>query len=364
VVAVKILLMHRGNLTPIVAARPNQPIPEALTTRGTSHAGEVNALLVSHWLREDHGHEVHWYSEREPGQHDWLLPPVGPSVDVDDYDMVLMWTIVGVKLAARSGVLEKLTGQKLATWYDAGGLENLLGIRQRSKVSHIVWGTRGLLEAEMYKWPDAHHAVAEHACNFLTEPTPIPLLDRGVYFGRLPRPYLDAVRQASASTPMDVFGLWALDANGYKTSLRPGCTDLDVDNARAAVETESIRLFPAINIGAEHATLSCYSFGLCPSTRATPRQLLSASKFWDIAGLGLPVLLSSNTPEARLFRETDVWLGELYDPGDLSSMSSAIRRIQERAGDDLIGRRTAIRDWIAANHTYRHRAKEISDAVS
>jgi len=376
----KILLIHRGNLTPILDDA-ELGVPAALSSRGTSHAGEVNALLVSHWLQQDHGHEVHWYSEREPGDHRWLLHPVGPSVDLSDYDMVLMWKIVGCKLAARSGVLERLTGQRLATWYDAGGLERLLTPVQRAKVTHIVWGTHELLEVEEYKWQGVKHAVAEHACNFLAQPSPVVTSARGVYFGRLPRPYLDAVRACSQHNPMDVFGLWAptgdLDTypNG-KIPLRHRCTDEDVARAKAVVETDVISLYPAINIGAQHDALSGYLFGLCPSTRARPQQILSASKFWDICGLGLPVLLSSNTPEARTMRAAPLWLGEIYEPGDCDSMRDAVVRIREHVSTDGVpafgnvdklpafnDERLAIRDWIQANHTYRHRATEINDAL-
>ena len=361
----KILLIHRGNLTPILDD-DGLGIPAALSSRGTSHAGEVNALLVSHWLQEDHGHEVHWYSEREPGDHKWLLHPVGPSVDLDAYDLVLMWKIVGAKLASHSGVLERIDGQKLATWYDAGGLEHLLTPEQRAKVTHIVWGTPELLEVEEYKWPGVKHAVAEHACNFLGTPSPILTTRRGVYFGRLPTPYLAAVRECSQHMPMDVFALWAPteDLDTYpsgKIPLRPGCTDEQVALARAVVEAPSISLFPAINIGAEHRTLSGYLFGLCPSTRGRPRQILSASKFWDIAGLGLPVLLSSNTPEARTLRAAPLWIGETYNPGDLDSLRQAIDRIRDHTSRM---ERQDIRDWIQANHTYRHRATEIHHALS
>ena len=363
----KILLIHRGNLTPILDDA-GLGIPAALSFRGTSHAGEVNALLVSHWLQEDHGHEVHWYLEKEPGDHEWLLHPVGPAVDLDAYDMILMWKIVGAKLASRSDVLEHIDGQRLATWYDAGGLERLLTPEQRAKVTHIVWGTPELLGVEEYKWPGVKHAVAEHACNFLGTPSPAVTTTRGVYFGRLPRPYLDAVRACSQHNPMDVFGLWAPGDDDTKITLRPGCTDEEVIRARAVVETPEISLYPAINIGAQHATLSGYLFGLCPSTRARPQQLLSASKFWDICGLGLPVLLSSNTPEARTMRAAPLWLGEIYEPGDFGSMRQGVASIRDHANmdrrQDFHAERLAIRDWIQANHTYRHRATEIHHALS
>jgi len=361
---VKILLVFRGNLGAVVADHPGQTIPEAVSTRGTSHASEVNSLLVAHWLQQDHGHEVHWYGRSKPGARGWVLTPTGPDVDVSDYDCVLLWKIRGVQVARDGGVLDSVSGQRLATWFDAGGLASLMTMEQAAKITHICWGTHGVAEHEQRRW-DAHQSVVEHACNFIADVDPSPGYEQGLYLGRLPQQYLAAVNIAANYAPMHVYGLWAPDGRGGKLNLRPGVSnDQDLSQSRRNVERTNLALFSAVNLAVEHEHMSRYLFGFCPSTRAHPTQVLSASKFYDYAGLGLPVVLSSNTPEAR-HMDGDTWLGELFDPGDPDSMEIAIERIRDHAEDPrrFYRERCAIRDWTRAHHTYRHRAQEIHNAI-
>jgi hypothetical protein len=360
----KILLVFRGNLGAVVADHPGQTIPEAVSTRGTSHASEVNSLLVAHWLQHDHGHEVHWFGRSKPGTRDWLLQPTGPDVDVSDYDLVLLWKIRGVSVARDFGILDSVQGQKLATWFDAGGLASLMTPEQAAKVTHICWGTHGIAEHEARRW-EAHQAVVEHACNFIADPDPLPLYEQGLYLGRLPPQYLGAVHLAANYAPMHVYGLWAPDGEGGKISLRPKASNAEaLMRARKHVERSNVALFPAVNLATNHEHMSRYLFGFCPSTRARPAQVLSASKFYDYAGLGVPVVLSSNTPEAR-HMAGDTWLGELYDPGDPDSLRDAIERVRDHAEnpESFYAERCRIRDWTRAHHTYRHRAQEIHNAL-
>jgi len=102
------------------------------------------------------------------------------------------------------------------------------------------------------------------------------------------------------------------------------------------------------------------AFGLCPSAGNASKQLLSASKFYDYAALGLPVLLAQNTPEAEHVRKQP-YLGMLYDPSDSDAIANAAATLaQDIKESGFAERRVAIQDWCYAGHTYRDRAEVIN----
>jgi glycosyltransferase involved in cell wall biosynthesis len=121
---------------------------------------------------------------------------------------------------------------------------------------------------------------------------------------------------------------------------------------------ETVNLQPGINVIAHATEVSQAAFGLCPGTfNSSRRQILSASKFYDYLALGLPVVLSDNTPESSFVREFP-FLGELYSQGDPDSLKGAIHRVLNNPTPN----RAAIQDWVFSRATYKHRA-EVLDGL-
>lgn len=369
----RILLVFRGNLGPAVAETKGQTIPEVLSSRGTSHPSEVNSLLVAHWLQADHGHSVDWYCDGEPSpSRSYLLHPTGPTPDLSLYDAVLAWKVQGVHTMLRTGMFDRLLPretQQLALWFDAGGLAKVLTDEQRDRITHIAWGTQALADSDgRGGWPGVQQGVVEHATGILRTPDPRTTLVAGLYVGRLPTPYLNAVVDLSASQSVHAYALSAPGEDGEKLSLRPGHDPSDLDTARRVMarRTDKVVLYPAANMTSSAELFASYLFGLVPPTRANPPQRNSASKAWDCWGLGLPVVMGDNTPEADHVRASSVWLGELYSPAVPGALEQAAWRVVARfieSASQYHEDRRAIQAWCHSRHTYRDRARELNDVL-
>lgn len=262
----------------------------------------------------------------------------------------------------------------MVAWYDSGHLSEGLG-RGVDSITHVAWGTDELRLVWSGELPMAKHTTVCHAANILNHPTHEGRggtalgqrnIDCGLYMGRLPRPYHKAVTDAALHVKMAVYALWVEKPAGIGEiyNLRPGRWDsLDMERARTLFPS-SVYLHPATNVDKERDILGECAFGLVPAT--TPyAQLLSASKAYDYWALGLPVLIASNVPEARIVERSDIWLGELYDSQhQVVSMEKAIAAIMKRARRSGFSEtKRQITRWSKAHHTYRNRAEEIHEFI-
>lgn len=354
----RLLIVYTGALGPLVDTS-GLGLDEELRRRPTSHPSEVNMLQVGWWLREDHGFDVDVLVNTPPGDRQWLLNPAHDP-DPADYDRILVWKIHGVRRSV--DLLKRCRPGQVVIWYDAGKLHDLIGQGLADRVGAVLWGTSRLRGAEAHRWPAAANAVVEHAINMIDRPATAAEHTRGLYIGRMPAVYRDAVFMAA---PCSAFALW-FEPPAY-WGFRPGDRVLmrpdqlaehrqRYEQCAGHCKAHGVMLRPAVNLCNELITDHGWAFGLVPAT-GYPTQFLSASKFWDYLAMGLPVLVADNVPEARHLATSPVWLGETYRHMDRKSMFAAIRRIAQRDG------RAAIQDWAWNFHTYRHRAEEIARYV-
>ena len=356
----KILWAYRGAVhtpgrSPLAATLKDVPGQLPVT-----HMSAVNDLLLIHWLKEM-GHEVS-YLVLEHGA-PWYIPQVRlRDVDPGDWDVLMVFKLHAIRNLVPLGLL-KLPWRRVVFWADFSGLANAIG---DAKVDTVCWGTSPLMGREAPTMPRTRHTVVEHATTFVTPPEMGATVPRGLYAGRMPWRYKLMVEQAANICPMLIYSIKIeMDPKKRWIFLRPGqYTPEELAEAQAWAP-EGSELRPAVNIHTE-ADASRAAFGFVPATgpvRFGP-QFYSACKFWDYLALGLPVVIADMTPEAEHVR-ANPGLGELYTQDNGPSLTVAIERSLRRAeGADFTQARKAIQKWVFGNHTWRHRAAEIMEAIA
>lgn len=356
----KILWAYRGKVhTPgILPGAPTlKDVPGQLPV---THMSAVNDLLLIHWLKEM-GHEVSYLVIDEGAP--WYIPQVRlQDVDPGDWDVLMVFKLHAIRQLVPLGLL-KLPWRRVVFWADFGGLANAIG---GARVDAVCWGTDILMEREAPTMPGTNHAVVEHATTFVSAPEMGATTPRGLYAGRMPHRYKLMVEQAANICPMLIYSLKIeMELSKRWILLRPGqYTPEELAEAQTWAPKGS-ELRPAVNIHTEEDA-SRAAFGFVPATgpvRFGP-QLYSACKFWDYLALGLPVVIADMTPEAVHVRAHPM-LGELYTQDNGPSLAVAIERSLNRAvGLGFDAERRAIQNWVFSNHTWRHRAAEIIEAIS
>lgn len=353
----KILFVYTAMLN-VAYIKHGNTVLDDISRLPTTHASEVNYLLMCYWLREA-GHEVHIFSGRgDIPQAVTHFPIVSESPGWnEEYDVLFLFKLHGLKTAQQHGLFQ-YSWRKVLTWMDTPRPDNILGEDAR-RITHHAWGTEAIWRDEHPRFPSAKHTVVEHATTFACPPELSPMQSRGLYAGRMPACYRDQVLQAAQACPMLVYALWLETGLDTRVLLRPGQYKPEQLEVLRATLPNSIDLRPGSNMVQEATEASACAFGLCSATvDYDKQQVLSASKFYDYLALGLPVLLADNVPESH-WVQGHAALGHCYKQAATAptSMHEAIAELLGRPEQPEV--RRARQDWVFENHTYRNRAENI-----
>ncbi len=326
---------------------------QALETLPTTHMSEVNGLLVP-WYLQQLGHEVAALTEQ--AVQPWWMPQVHiDDADPADWDVLYLWKRQSVTQWVESHPrLLALPWRNVAAWFDFGGLSN---VAQSDAIGSFAWGTERIARGERPNFPSAHHCVVEHATTFVDPPEMGETKPRGLFAGRLPAPYLRALKTAADHVPMMAYVL-SIKSGASKVNFRPGqYSTEDLASARRAVGP-NVEIYTGSNMLKVSKEASAASFGLVPSTRPPGvEQAQSASKAWDYWAMGLPVVIDANVPEARMVGlGCSPFLGSAYNSQDwMQAYCSAL------CEDGAEVARQKIQDWTFRHHTWKHRAQQIHE---
>jgi len=306
----------------------------------------------------DLGHDVSVLVHHE--ERPWYLPQVQASkANPADFDVLYLFKVHSIR-----NVLPKLKIEEwpdVRVWMDfSGAHRDLLKI---PGLTSVAWATAPLLKNESVHLKGSTHTVCEHG-------TIIPSISRrmspivgcGLYMGRLPKVYLDVVKHASTFEYLDVFCLKIWHEDKW-IQLREGKYTTEDFEIAEKILGPKCKVYPAQNVITTSGTIKNYAFGLVPATQGShTRQVQSACKFWDYASLGIPVVMAENVPEV-VHLEDNPTLGFIYTQDGGPSLGDAINQAMiESKSPDAESHREDIREWALSQHTWKHRAKEISDA--
>jgi len=289
--------------------------------------------------------------------------PIAQLPDPEMYDMLLLYKRHGLQLAERFPLLRH-PWKKVCAWFDFGNPQGVLEPGEVDRISIFWWATQALLEMAQEKLPAASHTLCEYGTLFPSPPS-IPEISEptGLYAGRLPQVYLDQVLKASEAGPILTYALWIMIGE-EQILLRPYQLKTgNLDRARASIPA-SIHLHSGVNMLNEESA-RCAAYGLVPTAGLRAGgQLLSACKFYDYIAMGLPIVIEEGIPEAKYVKNGEC-LGWTYNWSRPETLGDAVRAaLATSLGKNFRESRQHIQDWAFENHTYRHRAATMHEALS
>jgi len=358
----RLLFVYNGLLGPLVRSEGVSLIDD-LITRGTSHPGQTNYLILLQDLKDKFGYDITVVVDKyKEGEYYFKIAGVDQLKTYDlgsAFDAVLIYKVGGVAFVRAHELWGSLKSIGIrASWHDA---MRLWDAAPTGFFTSILWGTPEIADLSRDMFPGVTQGCSPHGVNFINKPVIESVVPKGLYIGRLPEPYLRDVLAAAEVSPVDAYALWLpKTSHSGKDDIwnfRPGhYAPGDVEEAQKRLPPQ-VTLHAAVNIGAMANTLSSYSFGICPATTTYRAQVQSASKFYDYLGLGVPVLLADNTPEAKVLTSAPVWLGALYHGNDPLRIRRAIGEIMAKLSQDGLLVKRNIMEYAHKEHTYFERTR-------